>query len=108
MVIEISFRDNTRTDALDAHVRGEIEDALGRFADRITRVEVHIGDRNGPRGGSDDKRCMMEARPAGSQPVAVEATGAEFHAVVTDAAGKLQRALGRRFDRADEVRSSGS
>lgn len=103
MDIEISFRDNNRTDALDSHIRGEIESEIGRFAERITRVEVHLGDQNGPRGGPDDKRCMMEARPAGSQPVVVESHGSEFHAVVTDAAGKLKRLLSRRFEKADEV-----
>jgi hypothetical protein len=41
--------------------------ALRRFASQITRVEVHVADVNAGKQGSADKRCMMEARPAGRQ-----------------------------------------
>jgi hypothetical protein len=30
-------------------------------------VEVHLSDENGKKGGSHDKRCMMEARLEGHQ-----------------------------------------
>ena len=36
-----------------------------RFSAHITRVEVHLGDENAGKRGSDDKRCMMEARLEG-------------------------------------------
>ena len=52
-------------------VRATVENALKRFSTHITRVEVHLGDENGSKRGRDDKRCMMEARLEGHQPVAV-------------------------------------
>jgi hypothetical protein len=48
-----------------------VEQALHRFASRLQRVEVHLGDTNAGKHGADDKRCMMEARPSGHPPVAV-------------------------------------
>jgi hypothetical protein len=39
-----------------------MEGAVGRFADQITRVEVHLSDENRHQGGGDDTRCMLEAR----------------------------------------------
>src|SRR5829696_8201924 len=52
-------------------IEAELESALSRFSDQITRVEVHLGDESAGRSGGADKRCMLEARPAGQQPVAV-------------------------------------
>ena len=45
--------------------------ALGRFAKRLTRVEIHLSDDNGGKTNGDDKRCLLEARPANHQPIVV-------------------------------------
>src|SRR5690606_6042370 len=45
-----------------------IEDALAKFADMNTRVEMHISDENAGKGGTD-KRCMFEARMSNVQPI---------------------------------------
>ena len=52
-------------------VAAAVERILGHLAEHITRVEVHLSDENGKKGGSHDKRCMMEARLEGHQPIAV-------------------------------------
>lgn len=59
------------TEALKASVDTMLANALERFAHRITRIEVHLGDESGPKEGGDDKRCMIEARLAGLEPIAV-------------------------------------
>ena len=61
---------------LTRQVEAVVEGALERFGDRITRVEVHFTDENGSQKSSDsDKRCVMEARLAGLQPITVSAEG---------------------------------
>ena len=82
-------------DELIRSVQATVDDALGRFADRLTRVEVHVGDENSHKGGANDKRCAMEARPAGHQPVAVTHTAASLDEAVDGAAKKLQTVLDR-------------
>lgn len=79
-------------------VREEVEHALERFADRITRVEVYLQDVNGGKGGND-KQCKVEARPRGLDPVTAEHLGAQPIEAVTGAAGKLERILNTRFGR---------
>jgi ribosome-associated translation inhibitor RaiA len=85
------------------HVSGIIETALNRVSDHITRVEVHLTDENGDKGGANDKRCMLEARLEGRQPVAVTHQAATLEQAVDGAADKLVRliesTLGRRHDR---------
>jgi len=74
-------------------VTGTIESALSRFGDQITRVEVHLTDVNAGKGGTDDKRCTMEARLAGMHPIAVShQAGTVLHAI-DGATAKLERAL---------------
>ncbi len=56
-------------EALAARIRGVVENALSRMSDHITRVEVHLIDESGPKSRKNNKRCMMEARLEGRQPI---------------------------------------
>ncbi len=88
--------------ALVAQVSGVVERALSRISDHITRVEVHLSDENSQKSGQNDKRCMMEARLEGRQPIAVTDQAATLDRAVDGAAGKLTRliesTLGRLHD----------
>lgn len=59
------------TEQLIAASKALISDKLGRFNAQITRVEVHFSDENGGKEGVNDKRCLLEARLAGMEPIAV-------------------------------------
>lgn len=80
-------------DTLSAWVQQELSQRLARFRDHITRVEVHFSDLNAQRGGALDKRCMLEARLAGRQPMAVSHEAHKVADALTGAADKLLRAL---------------
>ncbi|MFO7649738.1 MAG: HPF/RaiA family ribosome-associated protein [bacterium] len=90
-------------EALATQVTTVVESALSRFSGHITRVEVHLSDENSDKkGGNDDMRCMMEARLAGRQPIAVTHQAATVDQAVDGAADKLTRliesTLGRLHD----------
>jgi ribosome-associated translation inhibitor RaiA len=88
---------------LTQQVENAVEGAIGRFADRITRVEVHLSDENSSaKTHGDDIRCMMEARIAGMQPVNVEHRDVSLDQAIEEAAGKLKRLLDRTLDRKDD------
>lgn len=78
---------------LSNYVSGAISDSLSRFDEQITRIEVHLGDENGHKKGTDDKRCMIEARLGGMQPVAVTAHAATLEQALHDAIDKMTAAL---------------
>lgn len=44
---------------------------LSRYSRQITRVAVHLSDEDGKKDGVNDKRCMLEARLSGINPIAV-------------------------------------
>lgn len=81
--------------ALTEEVEAAVAATMSRFDDRITRVEVHLSDTNSHKSGGADKRCVMEARPAGRGPVTVSHNAAELSRAITGAASKLQRAVER-------------
>lgn len=90
---------------LTEFVQGKVGRALGRFGDRLTRVEVHLSDHNGPKSGPlPDKRCLIEARPSGWQPVSTRDHANSVAEAVSNAANKMRRQLESAFGRAADKR----
>ena len=104
MQIQVHTDNHTSGSAgLIEKVEAVVEDALGRFGERITRVEVHLTDENGrQKSGDVDKRCVMEARLAGLQPITVSAEGSDLMQALNDAADKLEKTLQRTLGRLDD------
>jgi ribosomal subunit interface protein len=102
--VETSYKDIERTDAIDQRVHEAARKQLGRFAERLTRLEVHISDNNAGKSGPDDKRVLVEARPRSMDPVVADATGDDLYATIDAAAAKMRRLLDRHFDKHDERR----
>lgn len=103
MQIQINTDKNIEgTEAFQAHVRNVVEKALSHFADRITRVEVHVGDMNADKTGTHDHSCTMEARPNGMDPVAATHKAANSHLAVDGAAQSLSNLLRTRFGKLED------
>ena len=100
--IQINYKDLPHSDALEAHINKEVEAALSHHADRVTRVEVHVGDESSVRKHTPmDKRCMFEIRPAGFDPLSIEEHADDIFEAVSAASGKAKRALTRLLDKHD-------
>lgn len=96
-------RDIDGNEALVEMVEAELHSALQHFEDRLTRVEVHLGDADGEKdGGVADKRCLLEARPEGMQPVVVTALATTVEQACSDAARKMRSLLSSTFGRIDD------
>jgi len=106
--MELQFNTDNQIEAdaaMEARAREIVDGALSRFASRLTRVELHLGDENSPqKGGSADIRCSMEARPEGLRPIAVTHHDADPDAAMRGAAKKLSRALDNEFGKLDARR----
>src|SRR5215470_19467995 len=105
MHVEVST--DTRTTADIAGVTAAIEVGLSRYEARLTRVEAHLSDVNGPKGGRDC-RCALEARAAGRQPVAVTSEAHTPDAAVKGAVEKMTSLLTTVFDREADVKGGPS
>jgi hypothetical protein len=95
----------------DANIQGDerlaevaentVTSALGHLTDRLSRVEVHLVDVNGAKGGADDIRCTVEARPEGMQPQTVTHNDANVDAALRGAAKKIRSLLDSEFGKLD-------
>jgi hypothetical protein len=68
-------------------VEADVDGALSRFGDHLTRVEVHLGDESAGRSSGADMRCTMEAR---------------LDEACRGAVQKLQKLLASKFGRLDD------
>jgi hypothetical protein len=98
----------TGSESVSQRVQGVVHDALDRFGERVTRVEVHLNDVNGAKLGDRDKRCMMEARLSGLKPIAVSHQAPTLREAMEAAADKLERAVDRTLGRAGAAGTRGA
>lgn len=106
MLIHVHTDNRVRADAtLREEVEAAVKGALGHVSERISRVEVHLGDESGNKHSDDDKRCMMEARIEGHAPSAVTHHAATLAEAIDGAADKLLRSVESTLDKADDHRS---
>ncbi len=81
-------------------VESVVHSKLGNVAEPITRIEVHLQDQNADKRGPDDKRCLVEARLQGRQPVTATNTADNIQSAVTGAVDKLRNVLDRELGKA--------
>jgi hypothetical protein len=95
MQIQINSDHNIEGDErLAQQVEATVRGTLGHLSAWLTRVEVHLSDQNsGQKSGNEDKRCLLEARPAGHQPFSVSDQASTLEQAVDGAAEKLKHAL---------------
>jgi ribosome-associated translation inhibitor RaiA len=96
------------TEALAAQVSATVEQALKRFEEHVTRVEVHLSDENAGKSGQHDQRCMLEARLKGRQPVAVTEQAATLEQAAHGAVQKLEHLLDSTLGRLHDHREKTS
>lgn len=101
----------------DHHIKGSkellpqaemvVKEALDRFSERLTTVLVHFNDVNSSsKSGDNDKRCALEARAAGRDPVTVTEQAASAMQALDGAIDKMVRLLDKTFERLNDPRAN--
>jgi ribosome-associated translation inhibitor RaiA len=76
------------------HLSSTVKEALGRFGERVTRIEAHLSDVNGQaKTGSQAIHCTLEARLIGLDNIVVKDHADSAHQAIDGAVRKLKRAL---------------
>ena len=95
--MQILLHSDPNTDgrqAMTEHLKSVVTDAMGRFGDRITRVEAHLSDVNSQaRSSGEDIHCTLEARLIGLQAIVVKDSAGNAHQAIDGAVRKLRRAV---------------
>ncbi len=84
------------------HFTGVVNGAMGRYGDRVTRVEAHLSDVDGQaRSSAGEIRCTLEARLVGLDAVVVKAHAGNAHEAIDGAVRRLRRAVGAEIGKHD-------
>lgn len=78
---------------LQAFLENKISSALSRFENYITRLKVHLSDENAGKNGPNDKRCLLEVRLEGREPLSVTANADTVESAVNSAIAKIKQVL---------------
>lgn len=85
------------SERLSQHVQSVLQTKLSRFREHITRIEAHLSDESSQKARADSKKCVLEARPAGLQPLAVTHFAETLDHAINGAAEKMERLLDGTF-----------
>jgi non-homologous end joining protein Ku len=81
------------SEELRTYSNGLLSEELKNFDNQITRLEVHFSDVDGDKDGVNDKRCLIEARLKGRQPIAASDKAGTHGQAIAGAAEKLKASL---------------
>lgn len=94
MQIQVNSNHTIQTgESFERWATEELNRSLSRFKGDVTRIEVHMSDENSDKVSVDHKRCMMEARLAHQEPLAVNHNASTQDEAFRGAAEKLKRVL---------------
>lgn len=94
MTIQINTDNNLDVhETYQAQLKHLLSEELNRFDEHITRLELHLSDENGNKESENDKRCLLEARLKGRQPIAVSDVANTYDVAVNGAIDKLKTSL---------------
>ncbi len=96
------------TEELHERLELKVRSAASRFEDQLTRILVFLTDVNSTKGGINDKRCVIEARPAGLNPIAVNHHASTAELAIDGASEKLGSLLDTTFGRRGGDRHRGT
>ena len=94
MKILISTDNNiSGTEEMREPLQAAIASSFDRFSDHLTRIEAKISDENGDKKSNNDKRCVLEVRIKGMQPIVVTSHGDSVENAVDEAIDKMKSRL---------------
>ena len=76
------------------HLTTVVQDSMGRFGERVTRVEAHLSDVNSQaKTGGDNIHCTLTASLMGLDAIVVKEHSGNAHQAIEGAVRKLKRAV---------------
>jgi ribosome-associated translation inhibitor RaiA len=84
-------------EALQASVDSLVTQHLERFFPYLTRIEVHLADANGNKGGGHDKQCAIEARMSNGPSMGVNHDDETMEKAIRGACEKMRSRLDSRI-----------
>lgn len=103
MQVQVNTGENvTGRQDMEQEIEQMLRASLEPWVEQLTRVEVHLSDVNSDKLGDNDKRCLIEARPARHNPVVASHAAGDMRAAIDGALDRLLRALEHALDKIND------
>jgi ribosome-associated translation inhibitor RaiA len=103
--MQILLQSDPNTDGsqlMAVHFATVVKAAMGRFGERVTRVEAHLSDAVGQaRTSGNDIHCTLQATLQGLDAIVVKEQSGNAHQAIDGALRKLKRAVGAEIAKHD-------
>lgn len=96
--MNVSIFNQRKNPHVSEYVRDRLEQAFGRFADRIGQLNVYLGDENGSKGG-EDKVCSIDVKYSPRGNFCVKAKHGNIYAAIAKAVRRAGTVIQKKFDR---------
>jgi len=103
MMIDIAMKPDRPSAAIRSLIEKRVRFALGRFEQRLNRVQVRLTDENGPKGGID-KRCTVSADLGAAGTLHAVVDDSAFEPAVSRAVERIARRLKDHLSRRRDLR----
>ena len=98
MTMRINMYNKRKNPFVDRYVRDRLQLVIGRFAERIERVDVHVVDENGAKGGQD-KVCTIDLKLTPRGQFHVRAKHENLYAAIVKAIHRAETVVAKAIDR---------
>lgn len=106
MTMLVNIHNKRKNPRIDNYVRDRIELVVGRFAERIGHIDVHLIDENGAKGG-EDKVCAIDIKLTPRGNLHVRAKHDNLYRAIVKAVHRAETVVAKAVDkghRGHEVR----
>ena len=98
MLWNLHTKDVKLAPELHAHLDRRLLFALLRFDPKILKIDVHVADQNGPKGGID-KSCQIVVRLRGLSDVVVKTADTDWTVCIDRATNRIGPSVSRAIER---------
>ena len=98
MPLKIDVHNKQKNEKLDAYVRDRLELIIGRFAERVGHIEVHLVDENSSKGG-EDKICTIDVKLTPRGQLHVRAKQDNLYAAALKAIHRAETVIAKTVDK---------
>ncbi|MFT7130449.1 MAG: putative sigma-54 modulation protein [Gammaproteobacteria bacterium] len=102
MNIHIHTKGFDLTSGIKGHIEKRIHFSLSRVQIRIDRIDIHLSDINGPKGGVD-KQCNISIHPKKMANITISDTKENLYEAIDHAINRASHSLIRKVSRSQKL-----
>jgi len=98
MTMQINIHNKRKNRRVDNYIRDRLDLVVGRFAERIGHIDVHVIDENNGKGG-EDKICTIDLKLTPRGQLHVRAKHLNLYSAIVKAVHRAEKVVAKAVDK---------